>query len=99
MSDTPHEYDIRVPNAEIRRLLADLERPHRDERVLYYLHFELGLSSRELGDLFGVTRQAIQKIVRDFEWNFHGQRGGSHAVGADQLILTDFEERGLSDYL
>ena len=99
MSDTPHEYDIRVPNAEIRRLLADLERPHRDERVLYYLHFELGLSSSELGDLFGVTRQTIQKIVRNFEWEFQRQRGRSNAVRADQLILSDFEERGLSDYL
>lgn len=99
MTDTLHGYDIRVPDDEIRRLMVELDRPHRDERVLKYLHFELGLSSSELGDLFGVARQTIQKVVRGFDWEFHGQRGGYHAVSGDQLILTDFEERVLSDYV
>lgn len=99
MNDTPHGYDIRVPDDEIRRLMVELERPHRDGRVLHYLHFELRLSSSEIGDVFGVARQTIQKVVRGFDWEFHGQRGRSHAVGAEQLILSDFENRGFEDYL
>lgn len=98
-ADADHAYDVRIPDDEIRRRLVELENPHHDERVLRYLHFELEMSSRQIGELFGVRRQTIQKIVRQYGWEFHGKRGGSAAVGKDQHTLGDFTSTSAAELL
>jgi len=69
------QYDVRIPNQEVARRMRSFDKPYYDEKVLKYLHFELEMSSKDIGKLFGVARQTIQKIVRGFDWEFHRRRG------------------------
>lgn len=93
------QYDVRIPNGDVARRMRRQNKPHYDERVLRYLHFELELSSREIGRLFDVARQTIQKIVREFDWEFHRQRGRNYAVGEEQRTLGEYEQMGLSGFM
>lgn len=93
------QYDVRIPDDDVARRMVRLDKPHRDEQVLKYLHFELGMSSGEIGRLFGVARQTIQKVVREFDWEFHRRRGGDYVVGKEQRTLQEFEQTSLEDLI
>ena len=93
------QYDVRIPDDDVAERMTRLEKAHRDEKVLKYLHFELGMSSGEIGRLFDVARQTIQKVVREFDWEFHRQRGDSHVVGEEQRTLGEFERTTLADLI
>ena len=93
------QYGVRIPDDDVARRMERLEKPHRDEAVLKYLHFELEMSSGEIGRLFGVARQTIQKLVRGFDWEFHERRGDSHVVGKEQRTLREFERTTLEDLI
>lgn len=84
------QYDVRIPDDDVAERMARLEKPHRDETVLRYLHFELDMSSGEIGRLFGVARQTVQKVVREFDWEFHRRRGDSHILDKKQRTLGEF---------
>jgi len=103
MSEPEHRYNIRVPDDEINRRLAEQKYPYRDELVLLYLHFSRSMSTREIARLFGVSRQTLQNIVRGFEWRFRKQWGDSHNPERDQSLLDDYsdddETSGLSDFI
>lgn len=92
-------YPIRIPDDEIRQKMSEQNKPYYDEDVLIYLHFELLLSSAEIGDLFGVARQTIQKVVRDMDFEFHRKRVDSKAIPKNQAILSDYEPIGLGDFV
>jgi len=92
-------FDVRIPDDDVAGRMERLEKPHHDEKVLKYLHFELGMSSGEIGRLFGVARQTIQKVVRGFDWEFHRRRGDSRVVGEEQRTLGEFERTTLEDLI
>jgi len=95
-----HRYDCDVPSDEITRLLVELEYPHRSKKVLRYFHEELKYSTRELADLFGVTRQTLQQIVYEFDdFRFSQQNGWMTAMDMEQRELDDYGSTGLSDFV
>jgi predicted DNA-binding protein YlxM (UPF0122 family) len=79
--------------------MIEEEKPYYDEEVLKYLHFELMMSSGEIGDLFDVARQTIQKVVRNMDFEFHQRRSKSKVVPKDQAILSDYEQSGIGDFV
>jgi len=99
-TNADHPYDCDPPSDEIRRLLVELDYPHRNKKVLRYFHEELKYSTRELAELFGVARQTLQQIVHDFEdFNFDPQVGRMTKMDAEQREIGDYGGVGLADFV
>jgi len=101
MTEPEHDYNIRVPDEDVSRRLAEQENPQYDEVVLLYLHFSRGMSTRDMARLFGVQRQTLQKIVDGFEWSFRQQFGDSHHAEREQSLLDDYDDEtsGLEQFV
>jgi len=99
MGSASHRYNISVPDAEIRRRLADRDKPWWDPVVLRYLHHELNMSLVEIGNVFGNSRQSIHEAAKEVGVETERKHGGSYNIDDNQKRLSDYERTGLSDYL
>lgn len=99
MDSDAHDYDITVPDDEIRRRLVANAKPWWDPVVLRYLHHEMNMSLPQIGDVFGITRQSVHEAAEEIGVDTERKHGSSKVVDGDQTLLGDFERSGLEDFL
>ncbi|REA01263.1 hypothetical protein DEQ92_18105 [Haloferax sp. Atlit-6N] len=97
-----HRYDCEIPSNEIQRALVELDKPWKSKQVLKYFHEQLKYSTRQIADLFGVTRQTLQNVVYEFDdFHFSMRHGRMTKMDMEQRTLDDYENEtsGLSDFV
>jgi len=99
-TDDDHSYDCHVPSNRIRQALVELDKPWKSKQVLQYFHEKLKYSTRQLADLFGVARQTLQDVVREFDdFNFNPIHGHGTAYHAEQRTLDEYGSGGISEFM
>ena len=98
-----HDYDIEIADAEIGKLLSSKRKPWWDDKVLNHLHNELDMSLSAIGDVFGISRQAVyeaaKKLGVETEQKSGNSSSSSETVAENQTVLSDYEDTGLTDFI
>ena len=94
-----HGYSVDVEDEDVARLLALKRKPWWNVKVLRHLHHDLNMSLAEIGDIFGITRQSVHEAAQKIGVQTERKRGGSTQVDEDQTRLSDYERRGLEDFI
>ena len=98
-----HGYDVEIADAEIAELLSSERKPWWNREVLNHLHNELNMPLSAIGDVFGISRQAVyeaaKKLGVETEQKSGNSGSGSETVAENQTVLSDYEDTGLSDFI
>jgi len=96
-----HDYDIEIADAEIAELLSSKRKPWWDDKVLNHLHNELDMSLSAIGDVFGISRQAVYEAATKLgvETGRKSGNSSSETVAENQTVLSDYGDAGLSDFI
>ncbi|MDL0126155.1 hypothetical protein PNQ92_12140 [Halobacterium salinarum] len=71
-------YDVEIADAEIAELLSSKRKPWWNRKVLNHLHNELNMPLSEIGDVFGISRQAVYEAAKKLGVETE-QKGGNHS--------------------
>ncbi|MDL0140342.1 hypothetical protein PNP85_12595 [Halobacterium salinarum] len=96
-----HRYDIEVADDEIADLLSSKRKPWWDDKVLNHLHNELNMSLSAIGDMFGISRQAVYEAATKLGVETERKSGNSSSktVAENQTVLSDYQDTGLEQFI
>lgn len=89
----------RIPDPDVAHLVEALNKPWWNPTVLTYLHHDMNMGLPEIAKAFGITRQAVHQAAKEIGVRTERKPGPSKLPDQGQTLLSDYEEKGLTDFL